>query len=150
MNRQTVLLVLALLLLLPAPFFAQKLPAKDQQAILDILSRQQAAWNAGNLEAFMKGYWESDSLMFIGSRGLTYGWQATLSNYQRSYPDRASMGKLKFDILKVKKLGKKSALVVGKWQLQRDAKDKEDLSGHFSLTWRKLKGGWVIVADHSS
>lgn len=118
------------------------------RTIRNIMAEQEAAWNRGDLPAFMEGYWHSDSLRFIGSKGLTYGWQATLDNYRRGYPDRATMGTLKFTILSVEKLSRRSAFVVGKWHLARG--DKGDLSGHYTLLWRKIRGHWVIVADHSS
>lgn len=119
----------------------------DVRAIRTVMQAQQEAWNRGDLEAFMAGYWRSDSLRFIGSKGLTYGWQATLDNYKRGYPDRAAMGMLTFDILSVEILSRRSAFVIGKWRLARAA---GDLSGHFTLLWRKIGGKWVIVADHSS
>lgn len=120
----------------------------DQIQIMEILDRQTQAWNDGNLEEFMDGYWQSDSLVFIGSKGLTYGWQATLNNYKRGYPDRATMGHLTFDIKEVRRLGLAHFLVVGKWHLARNEMD--DAEGHFSLTWEKIAGQWVIIADHSS
>jgi ketosteroid isomerase-like protein len=119
----------------------------DEKKIRQIMATQEMAWNKGDLEAFMDGYWRSDSLKFIGSRGLTYGWQATLDNYKKGYPDTDAMGKLKFTILSVEVLSGKSAFVIGKWHLTRKA---GDLSGHYTLLWKKLKGKWVIVADHSS
>jgi len=115
--------------------------------IREIMARQEIAWNQGDLEAFMDGYFKSDSLRFIGSRGLTYGWQQTLDNYKKGYPDLDAMGKLTFTILSVEQLSRRSAFVVGKWHLARKA---GDLSGHYTLLWRKIKGKWVIVADHSS
>lgn len=124
--------------------FAQQ---RDEQLIRQIMAEQELAWNRGDLEAFMGGYWKSDSLKFIGSRGLTYGWQQTLDNYKKGYPDPDAMGKLKFTILSVEKLSGKSAFVIGKWHLTRKA---GDLSGHYTLLWKKIKGKWVIVADHSS
>ena len=111
------------------------------------MAAQELAWNRGDLEAFMEGYWRSDSLRFIGSSGLTYGWQQTLDNYKKGYPDTDAMGKLKFTILSVEQLSKRSAFVIGKWHLTRKA---GDLSGHYTLLWKKIKGKWVIVADHSS
>ncbi|HMX40181.1 MAG TPA: nuclear transport factor 2 family protein [Saprospiraceae bacterium] len=138
------LLFLAFLLLLAWSVSGQ--PAA--RTIRNIMAEQEAAWNRGDLPAFMEGYWHSDSLRFIGSKGLTYGWQATLDNYRRGYPDRATMGTLKFTILSVEKLSRRSAFVVGKWHLARG--DKGDLSGHYTLLWRKIRGHWVIVADHSS
>jgi hypothetical protein len=68
------------------------------------LAQQTSAWNNGKLDDFMNGYWQSDSLMFIGKSGITYGWQKTLDNYKKVYPDTASMGKLNFDLLSVKRL----------------------------------------------
>ncbi|NUO01792.1 MAG: nuclear transport factor 2 family protein [Saprospiraceae bacterium] len=115
--------------------------------IRSIMQAQEAAWNNGDLDGFMEGYWHTDSLQFIGSKGLTYGWDATLANYKKSYPDRATMGKLHFTLIKVEKLSGKAAFVIGKWHLKRDA---GDLSGHFTLLWKKIKGKWLIVADHSS
>jgi len=122
--------------------------AQDTATVRAILKEQVAAWNRGDLEGFMKGYLPSEKLMFIGSRGLTYGWQQTLANYQKSYPDRATMGELTFTILEVKPLGSNHMLVIGKWHLARDK--KEDAEGHFSLTWQKIDGDWYIIADHSS
>lgn len=122
------------------------LPAQST-TIRRIMAAQEVAWNRGDLAAFMDGYWQSDSLRFIGSRGLTYGWQTTLDNYRKSYPDRETMGTLKFTILSVEKLSRRSAYVIGKWQLTRS---KGDLSGHYTLLWKKINGKWVIVADHSS
>jgi ketosteroid isomerase-like protein len=118
-----------------------------EQAIRNTMADQEVAWNLGNLEAFMEGYWKSDSLRFIGSRGLTYGWQQTLDNYKKGYPDAETMGRLKFTILSVEQIADHCAFVVGKWQLTRQ---KGDVSGHYTLLWKKINGRWVIVADHSS
>jgi hypothetical protein len=121
---------------------------KDADAIMHVLNTQIAAWNTGNIDQFMVGYWPSDSLMFIGKSGMNQGYQTTLDNYKKGYPDRAAMGTLKFDILKIKPLGKKHCFVVGKWHLARP--EKGDVGGHFSLVFEKQKGKWVIIADHSS
>ncbi len=136
----------SLLLFLQTPGFAQK-TGKAERAILAIMDAQEQAWNQGNLEAFMAGYWPSDSLKFIGSSGLTYGWQQTLANYKKGYPDQETMGQLKFTILSVDVLSRKSAFVIGKWQLTRKA---GDVGGHFTLLWKKIGRQWLIVADHSS
>jgi Domain of unknown function (DUF4440) len=140
MNRH-----LTLVLLICGPFILSAQHAKKTRHA--IMALQEIAWNRGNLEQFMEGYWRSDSLRFIGSRGLTYGWQQTLDNYRKGYPDRDAMGILNFTILSIEPLSRKSAFVVGKWHLKRT---KGDLSGHFTLLWRKVDGKWVIVADHSS
>jgi len=121
---------------------------QDRQTILGILDRQTLAWNRGNVTEFMRGYWESDSLLYIGKTGVRKGYRTTLENYKKNYPDRATMGTLAFTILKLEFLGENAAFVVGRWHLTRP--EKGDVGGHFSLTWRKMGGEWVIVADHSS
>ncbi len=128
---------------------AQKQMSGDEQQIRQVLIIQQTAWNKGDLDGFMAGYWHSDSLMFIGKQGVTKGWQSTLDNYKKSYPDKASMGTLQFDIISVEMLSKNTAYVVGKWHLKRDAA-KGDLEGHFTLLFRKLDNHWVIISDHTS
>jgi ketosteroid isomerase-like protein len=121
--------------------------SKDETAIRQILDIQTKAWNKGDLDGFMKGYWESDSLMFIGNSGVTYGWKNTLNNYKKGYPDTAAMGKLFFDILLIKPLSPDYYQVVGKWFLKRSI---GDLSGHYTLLFKKIEGHWVIISDHSS
>jgi ketosteroid isomerase-like protein len=127
--------------------FAAFSQSGDEAAIRRLLTLQTQAWNRGNIEAFMQTYWKSDSLMFIGSKGVVRGWQQTLDNYKKGYPDTAAMGKLSFDILEVKPVSKEYAFVVGKWMLKRSI---GDVSGHYTLLLRKIRGEWKIVADHSS
>ncbi|MBB6005647.1 DUF4440 domain-containing protein [Arcicella rosea] len=139
------------LLLLSLTFFSLNVFAqtdKDRQIILNILDTQTKAWNNGDVEKFMNGYWVSDSLMYIGKSGVKYGYQGTLESYRKNYPDKATMGTLKFDIIKVNFIAKDACFVVGKWHLTRP--EKGDIGGHYTLLWRKIKGQWVIVADHSS
>jgi ketosteroid isomerase-like protein len=121
--------------------------SKDETAIRQLLDEQSKAWNRGDVENFMEGYWKDDSLMFIGKSGITYGWNNTLKNYKRGYPDTTSMGKLKFTLINVKKLSADYYHVTGKWHLQRSI---GNLEGYFTLLFRKIKKKWVIVADHSS
>ncbi|MFD2936900.1 YybH family protein [Spirosoma flavum] len=128
---------------------AQKIAANhDRRTILEILKRQTDDWNAGRVDKFMVGYWNSDSLTFVGKVGITYGYQATLANYQKRYPDRASMGTLKFDILQLDLLTPNIAYVIGRFHLTRP--EIGNAEGHFTLLWRKIKNRWVIVSDHSS
>jgi ketosteroid isomerase-like protein len=117
------------------------------QAIAQLLTAQTQAWNDGNLEEFMQGYLPTDSLKFVGKKGLTYGWQPTLDNYKSSYADTVQMGKLHFDIIETNILAPNAAFVIGKWHLQRTI---GDISGHFTLLLRKIKGKWYITTDHSS
>ena len=121
--------------------------AKDESRIRSVLTKQTESWNNGDIESFMTTYWHSDSLMFIGKNGVKWGWQTTLENYKKSYPDTMAMGKLDFTILLIKKLSAEYYYVVGKWHLARSI---GDLSGHYDLLFRKIKGQWFIIADHSS
>jgi len=121
--------------------------AKDESGIRSVLTKQTESWNNGDIESFMTTYWHSDSLMFIGKNGVKWGWQTTLENYKKSYPDTMAMGKLDFTILLIKKLSAEYYYVVGKWHLARSI---GDLSGHYDLLFRKIKGQWFIIADHSS
>ena len=136
-------LLLAVILFISSAF-AQ---SKDELMIRNILAQQTIAWNGGDIENFMKPYWHSDSLMFIGKSGITYGWQKTLDNYKKSYPDAAAMGKLDFTILQTKRLSVLYYFVVGKWHLARSI---GDISGYFTLLFKKIKNTWVIISDHSS
>ncbi len=137
-------LVFACCLFITINSFAQ---SAAENEILGILERQTRAWNRGDLEAFMKGYWENDSLMYIGKGGVTYGYASTLNTYKKNYGDTARMGKLKFDILHVKSLGPDHYFVVGKWFLTRSA---GNVGGHYTLIFKKIKREWVIISDHSS
>ena len=120
---------------------------KDENVVRSLLQSQAQQWNAGNIKQFMSTYWNNDSLMFIGKNGITYGWQKTMDNYIKGYPDTTSMGKLNFDLLSVKKISVEYFFVVGKWHLRRTI---GDLAGSFTLLVKKIKGKWLIVADHSS
>lgn len=141
---QKISLSILLIFILAISTIAQ---SADEKSIRSILAQQTIAWNDGNKEAFMQGYWQSDSLMFIGKSGITYGWQKTLDNYKKNYPDTASMGKLNFDLLSVKPVAANYFFVVGKWHLTRSI---GDVGGVFTLLFRKIKNQWVIIADHSS
>ncbi|MEZ4991075.1 MAG: nuclear transport factor 2 family protein [Saprospiraceae bacterium] len=124
---------------------AQKM--SDMEQVKTILLRQASDWNRGDLDAFMIGYWPSEQLQFIGGNGVTYGYQNTLERYKRVYPNRSAMGQLHFDILEVHQLSKKVIMLTGKYTLTRE---NDMPTGHFLLVWKKIKGEWVIVADHSS
>ena len=123
-------------------------PAEARRAIVQVLTTQTAAWNRGNITGFMQGYWQSDSLVFIGRKGPTYGWQPTLVNYQKSYPDASAMGQLDFSGLRVSLLMPGAAQVVGRWHLARPVAG--DLQGYFLLVLRQIDGKWLVVADHTN
>jgi len=119
----------------------------DEKAVRKILEDQIFYWNKGDLDNFVKGYWNNDSVMFIGSRGVIYGYQNTLQRYKTTYSDTAQMGKLAFTILYLNRLSPEYYFVTGKWVLKRTV---GDAGGHFTLLFRKIRGEWKIIADHSS
>jgi ketosteroid isomerase-like protein len=135
-----------ILFLLLSIFTSANAQNPDQQ-IRSILAAQTKAWNNGDLVNFMKGYWQSDSLLFVGKNGPSYGYAAALKNYQKGYPDTASMGKLAFTLLQVKPISNDTWFVLGKWALTRTI---GNVSGHYTLLFKKINGEWVIVVDHSS
>ena len=135
-------------LLLTTSLLAQK-PAdsKTRAQVQRIFDKQIAAWNAGDLKNFMNGDWEDERLVFVGSRGPTYGYENTLKGYRKGYPTKEAMGTLKFDIIEMRQWGRKTLQVIGKFTLIRES---DTPTGHFTLLLRKIKGKWVIVSDHSS
>jgi ketosteroid isomerase-like protein len=137
---------ITILLLLPVALLAQR-NRVEENAIRNVMHDQQEAWNRADIEAFMAGYWKSDSLKFIGRNGITYGWQTTLENYKKNYPTPEAMGKLTFTILALEILSDTAAYLIGRWHLKRT---HDEPGGYFTLLWRKINGKWVIVADHTS
>jgi ketosteroid isomerase-like protein len=125
--------------------FAQ--PSKDEASIRSIMADQVDAWNKGNIDAFMKGYWNNDSLAFIGKSGASYGYRQALANYKKNYRGPDQMGKLFFDLLRVKRLSADYYFVIGKWFLKRKA---GDIGGIYTLLFHKINGQWRIVVDHTS
>jgi len=104
-------------------------------------------WSKGNLETFMQGYLKSDNLKFVGSSGITYGWQQTLDNYKKGYPTKEHMGKLTFNLLEFDQLANDVFLVIGEFHLKRTVGDAD---GMFSIILKHVNGEWKIIADHSS
>ncbi len=135
-------------LLILAMFLTLRASSQDAQStILQIMERQQACWNQGDIPCFMNGYWESDSLMFVSKEQVYYGYQNTLERYYESYPNRETMGTLTFTFISMEPLGEDAFYVIGSYYLERTIGDAQ---GHFTLLWKRIEGEWVIVADHSS
>jgi L-asparaginase / beta-aspartyl-peptidase len=119
----------------------------DRKAINVVLRAQQSAWNRGDVDDFLVGYWHSNELTFSGSSGVSRGWDGVLARYKKNYPDRAAMGELDFSDLEFRFLGPDAALVLGRWHLKRE---KDDVGGVFSLVWQRFPDGWKIIHDHTS
>ena len=124
----------------------QKTEKEDIEALLEVLQLQEKAWSNNDLEGFMQGYWESDSLKFYGSNGLTKGWYQTLDNYKKGYPTKAHSGTLTFKINDIFKIDDGSYWVMGEYFLKRKV---GDANGVFMIIFKKINGEWKIVADTS-
>jgi ketosteroid isomerase-like protein len=120
---------------------------RDRAAVLGVLTSQQEAWNRGDVDAFLQGYWRSPELTFSGSGGIARGWDGVLVRYKEHYPNREAMGKLEFSALEFRALGSGAALVLGHWHLTRQ---KGDVGGVFSLVLERFPEGWRIIHDHTS
>jgi|GEM_PF-1670094 len=116
-------------------------------SITALLERQQAAWNRGDIEAFMSDYWQSDDLTFSSGGKITRGFQGTLDRYRQRYPTAERMGKTTFSDLEIRILDDTNALVLGRWSLERG---EEKMEGNFSLVLRQIEGQWKIIHDHTS
>jgi ketosteroid isomerase-like protein len=139
-------IVLAILFL-TAGSLAQTGNLKSERDITKVLTDQVAAWNRGDIDGFMRGYWKSDKLIFVSGDNVTRGWQPTLDRYKKSYDTRAKMGTLSFSDLEINVLSKDAAVVLGSWSLGRDG---DDPHGKFTLTFRRFSEGWRIIIDHTS
>ena len=120
---------------------------RSAQSIRAVLTAQQAAWNRGDIPAFLEGYWNSPELTFASSDGIVRGYDGVLLRYRKSYPDRKAMGELRFSALEIRPLGPEAALVLGHWHLKRRS---DELGGVFSLVFEQFPTGWRIIHDHTS
>lgn len=131
--------------------FSQTRDEKIKNNIRQVMNAQVVAWNDGDIDGFMKGYWNSPELKFVSGDNVTKGWQPTLDRYKKSYDSKAKMGVLTFSDLDINVLSKNSAVVLGSWNLDREVDGKKDNPhGKFTLIFRKFKDGWKIVHDHTS
>ena len=126
---------------------ASAAPDEQSEAIRAVLNTQQAAWNRGDIPAFLEGYWNAPELTFSGADGIVRGYAGLLQRYRTSYPDRAAMGELDFSGLEIRILAPDAALVLGHWHVKRAA---GDVGGVFTLVFRRFPAGWRIIHDHTS
>lgn len=135
--------MLLLFLLLPALACAQS----DEEQIETVLHDQVTAWNKGDIEGYMRGYWNSEKTTFVSGGNVWMGHDSVLARYKRSYGTREKMGVLNFDELNIRMIGADAALATGRWRLER----KGDAPwGRFTLVLERKPAGWRIVYDHTS
>ena len=147
LNMRTLCFAALLIAFCDSAIFAQQFGPKPETAIRAVLDAQVAAWNRGDVEAYMDGYDRSPNTEFVGGDSITRGWQQVLDRYKKKYDTRDKMGTLTFSDLKISVLSKDAALVLGRWRLKRAS---DEPHGTFTLLFRKTKAGWRIVHDHSS
>ncbi len=123
--------------------------ADDAGDIKQVLIKQVADWNRGDVDAFMKGYKNAPDTTFIGAT-LQQGWAPIADRYKKAYSSKDAMGTLSFDSLNVRMLGAEHAVVTGKYHLVRTAAGGGDAGGIFSLTFEKTPDGWKIIVDHTT
>lgn len=138
-----------LITLLVGAAAAQGNPAKTmaERDITALMDAQTKAWNAGDLEGFMAGYWRSPQMTFVSGDSVARGWQAALDRYKKNYDSKEKMGTLTFSNLEIRLISRTYATVLGSWSL---AREKDNPKGKFTLIFRKFRDGWRIIHDHSS
>jgi beta-aspartyl-peptidase (threonine type) len=119
----------------------------DEAQVRKVLEDQVAAWNRGDIETFMAGYWNSDQVQFVSGNGITHGYADVLARYKKGYPTQAQMGKLTFTGLEIHQDCADSAYAIGQFHLELPP---DNPSGFFTLNFRKFADGWKIVVDHTS
>ncbi len=144
---KTVLFFIVLFLATPLVAQSAKEVSKIKTDVVAVMDEQAAAWNRGDVEAFMRGYWNSKDLVFVSGDGVTYGWQPTLDRYKKNYSSREKMGALKFSDLQIDVISKDAAVVLGSWALTRA---NDNPKGKFTLIFKRFGAGWRIVHDHTS
>ena len=140
-------IIIFFLLITTNIIYSQNISEKDSLKILNVLETQRQAWNNFDIDEFMQGYLKSDKLVFSGSNGPIYGWNFVKDRYLSNYSSNELMGYLDFEINDLFLITKKVALLLGKFNIKRD---NENLSGYFTLVFKKIKGNWYIVSDHTS
>lgn len=120
---------------------------ENARAVRAVIDAQAEAWNRGDIDGFMKGYEESDDIVFVSGDTVTRGWRTVLDRYKKNYDSLEKMGKLDFTELEIKPISPFYAVVIGRWHLARAA---DSPHGRFTLIFRRTAQGWRIVHDHTS
>ena len=119
----------------------------NEKDAVNTMVEQKNAWNNGDLKSYMDGYWNSDSLIFVGKNGPEYGWNTTYQNYKKSFPDKSSMGHLDFTFINVKTISDSTVSIIGKWELTLLDKNR---GGYFTCILKLFNGKWKVIIDHTS
>ncbi|MGA9768796.1 MAG: DUF4440 domain-containing protein [Blastocatellia bacterium] len=152
-NRVKAIIALAVVMSMGAIFSVNAKQKKmtespEVKKIRAVLDRQVEAWNRRDIEGFMSGYLQSESLTFYSGGINVSGWKTTLDRYRNRYMSAGNeMGILDFSDIQIELLSPASAFVRGHWRLKMSASEP---GGLFTLVFRKAGGAWKIVHDHTS
>jgi ketosteroid isomerase-like protein len=136
----------ALLALAPVEVRAET-PDEARSAILQTVSRMEAAWNRGDFRGYMAGF-ADPGVMFVSGGRMQADWQGTLDHYVRDYggaPERR--GTLHFYDMTVDMLAPDAAMLIGHYHLERADQPQEGIN---TRLFRKIGGHWVIAMNHVS
>jgi len=121
--------------------------AAEQQAILGVIGRMEAAWNRGDFRGYMEGFANPD-VIFVSRGEFQKDWQGTLDHYIRDYgTSEETRGKLHFFDIKVEILGPDAAQLISRYQLDRPQHPQDGIN---TRLMRKRDGKWVIALNHVS
>ena len=151
-----ILAVVMAAMLMGTPMFAQAragdgltvLP-QAQLDVVKVMLQQERTWNSGDLDGFLKTYKDSPDLLIV-SGGIARGYAEMAAGYKRTYPDKASMGKLTFTDLEPHMLDDHFAVVTGRFALERAKNKGGNTSGVFSIVMENTADGWRVVLDHTT
>lgn len=123
--------------------------SREQLDVVKVLLTQQAAWNKGDIDAFVQTYKNSPDTLMV-THQISHGFAGLVEEYRRDYPSKAAMGTLTFSELEARPLDASFAIVVGKYHLERGKKEGGNAEGVFSVVLEKTDKGWKIVLDHTT
>jgi uncharacterized protein (TIGR02246 family) len=113
------------------------------------LEAQVAAWNRGDMDAFLSAYWPDPGLTFFSGGSVTKGFAPFAERFKARYGQAPeTMGKLEFRHLEVLAGSPSAAFARGEWHLERPGQQPQ--GGLFTLILEKQIVDWKIVHDHTS
>ena len=122
---------------------------RDELEVVKVLTRQENAWNKGDLDSFTAAYKNSSEIVFVGSH-ISRGYADMVNEYRHDYPTKEAMGTLSFSDLEPRVLDEHFAVLVGRYKLERNKKSGGNAEGAFSMVLEKTKEGWKIIVDHTT
>jgi uncharacterized protein (TIGR02246 family) len=123
--------------------------SRDELDVIKVLTRQENAWNGGDLASFATSFKDSPETLFVGSH-ISHGYADIIDDYKHNYPNKESMGTLSYSDLEPRVLDEHYAIVVGRYKLDRSKKAGGNAEGVFSLVLERTKDGWKIIVDHTT